>query len=137
MTTSQLYNKSQILNGATTLLHDNGKYPAVAHAAYYSCYQLMLHIWIYKMHKSLNDLDILCAKNKQGMHEILINEIESYINNSSNPRSYSDCRDFSKNIVFLKKLRISSDYKDEVFTQDKSLKSITLMNELTPILNKY
>lgn len=137
MTTSQLYNKSQILNGATTLLHSKGIYPPVAHAAYYSCYQLMLYIWIYKMHKTPAELDALCAQLKQGQHETLIGEIATYINNSSYRDAYKDCRNFSKKIAFLKKLRISSDYNDEVFTQDKSNDSITLMNELTPILKKY
>ena len=137
MTTSQLYNKSQMLNGATTLLHSKGIYPPVAHAAYYSCYQLMLYIWIYKMHKTPAELDALCAQLKQGQHETLIGEIATYINNSSYRDAYKDCRNFSKKIAFLKKLRISSDYNDEVFTQDKSNDSITLMNELTPILKKY
>jgi hypothetical protein len=48
---SNLQNKSDILKEVAVMLHNKNMYPAVAHSAYYSCYQLLKHIWLYRMGK--------------------------------------------------------------------------------------
>ncbi|MDR1343155.1 MAG: hypothetical protein LBK18_07890 [Prevotellaceae bacterium] len=46
-----LQRKSETSGKAAALLHENKLYSAVAHSAYYSCYQLMMHIWLHGMEK--------------------------------------------------------------------------------------
>jgi hypothetical protein len=134
---SNLQNKSDILKDAAVLLHDKSMYPAVAHSAYYSCYQLLKHIWLYRMGKTQQELDAKCSMSHIGSHEFLINEIGQYIKKSSNKKGIDDFRVFNTNITQLKKLRVSADYDDSVFDSSKSYISITLSSLLTPILKKY
>jgi hypothetical protein len=134
---SNLLNKSDILKDAAALLHSRNLYPAVAHSAYYSCYQLLKHIWLHGMGKSQEELDAKCSVLRMGSHEFLINEIGQHIKGSSNKRGVDDFRVFNTNITQLKRLRVSADYDDAVFDSSKSDKSITLSALLTPILKKY
>ena len=134
---SQLQNKSEILQDAAKLLHDKTFYPAVAHSAYYSCYQLLKHIWLYGMEKSQEELNTQSSLSHLGSHEFLINEIGKYIKNSKNRTANSDFRDFNNKIGQLKTLRTKADYDDDLFDSSKSLNSLSLSDEIVPILKKY
>lgn len=126
-------NKSEINLGSAELLHDNNQYPAVAHCAYYSCYQFMMHIWLYKMQKSQQDLDILCNQTTAGSHVVLINQIRDYIKNTSQ----SDSRDFNTLIIQLKKSRHVSDYTEKSIDDPTSQSIIATSKNTHKILKKY
>jgi uncharacterized protein (UPF0332 family) len=74
MQTSALQNKSDILSDAAKLLYDKNLYPAVAHGAYYSCFQLMKHIWLHTMGKTEDELT-----SRKDSHAFLINEVGNCI----------------------------------------------------------
>jgi len=130
---SHLQNKSEILVEVAKLLHDKTYYPAVAHSAYYSCFQLLKHIWLHKMSKTEQELISKNRNSKEGSHEVLINEICSFIKASSP----SDCRNINSKITQLKRLRVNADYDDSVFDSKKSANSLLLSKEIIPILKKY
>jgi uncharacterized protein (UPF0332 family) len=140
---SKLQDKSDTNLDAAKLLHRESDYSSVAHCAYYSCYQLIKHIWLYAMDKSENDLELLIesinrtSKKKKGSHEILINQIGSYIKECPMNSALSDSRDFNNNVLQLKKLRTEADYKDSFFSPSNSSNSIMLAEKVLPILKKY
>src|SRR5690606_28722094 len=100
-----LKNKSEINLVAAELLNKQYLYPAVVHCAYYSCLQLMRHIWINQMGKSLQELGVLTRNSRDGSHEVLINQIKMFLKSLS-----LDDRSFNNSITQLKKLRIKADY---------------------------
>ncbi len=126
-----------MLIAAADLLHNNFYYPAVAHAAYYSCYQLLQYIWLYSMDKSQNELDTKTSQSKYGSHEFLLNEVVSYITSLQKTNSREDARDLRNNIPQLKRLRTDADYKDVIFDSKKSKQSIDMSKKLLTILKKY
>ena len=131
-------NKAEINCDSAKILHDKGNYPSVAHCSYYACYQLIKHIWLYKLGKSEVELDALCKeKKREGSHEVLINQIGSYIKNSSNKNKIDDFRVFNNNLVALKKLRVKADYKDVNFDSIDSSNAISLSDSVIPLLKKY
>ncbi|GHS85574.1 hypothetical protein FACS1894201_05440 [Bacteroidia bacterium] len=134
---SNLQNKSEILINAAELLHDRTMYPAVAHGAYYSCYQLSKHIWLHKMKKTQKELDILCSIGKTGSHEMLINEVGKFIRDSKKIDCINHKRDYYYFIGQLKRLRVKADYDDELFDSSASKRAIDLSNTIIPILKKY
>lgn len=135
---SHLSNKSEISIEAAKLLDDKNLYSAVAHCAYYACYQKLKHIWLYKQQKTEQDLENLGrTKTRMGSHEVLINEIGTFIKNSGSKNFIEDSRVYNNNILQLKRLRTEADYKDAVFDSTNSSKSLTLLHEITPVLNKY
>ena len=134
---SYLQNKSNIFNDAAKLLHEKCWYPAVAHGAYYSCYQLSKHIWLHKMKKTQRELDILCSSTNRGSHEVLYNEIRNHIKNSNRTDCYNHMRNYYNKIVQLKKLRVKADYDDENFDISASNNSILLSDNIIAILKKY
>ena len=139
--TSKLRNKSEILMGAAKLLANNSTYyPAVAHSAYYSCYQIFLHIWLYNMGKTEEDLSQNINKSRMGSHEYLINAIIEYLKSldtikNTNGR-YNDIREIQK-IFQLKRLRVKADYKDEDFSCKDSEKSLSLATDIENKIKKY
>ena len=82
---SQLLSKSETNHSAAELLHERSLFSAVAHSSYYSCYQLLSHIWHYTLLKTESELkaiidDAYRLKLKErGSHNVLINEIVKYI----------------------------------------------------------
>ncbi|MDR2813841.1 MAG: hypothetical protein LBB79_04195 [Prevotellaceae bacterium] len=130
---SHLKNKSEILKDAARLLDAKGFYPAVAHCAYYSCYQLLIHIWLHSMGKSETDLVLKRTTYNAGSHETLINEVWEHIKR----KNKSDARTFNENIFQLKRLRLSADYADASFGYTQSRKSMELSASITPILKNY
>ncbi|NLX73474.1 MAG: HEPN domain-containing protein [Bacteroidales bacterium] len=135
---SQLQNKSDINLDSAKLLHDKAYYPSVAHCSYYACYQQIKHIWLHTLNKSETDLDSLCKQNsREGSHEVLINHIVKFIKNSSNPNNTADSRVINNEMLQLKKMRIKSDYKDEIFDSTDSSKSLALTDKIIPVLKKY
>lgn len=129
---SHLQNKSELLVKSAKLLHEKGYYPAVAHSAYYSCYQLSMHIWLYSMKKSEEELKRNVSQSEEGSHEYLLNSIIRYINTlQGNTRNF-------RNVFFtLKRLRTKADYKDVDFSYNDSEESINLSNQLLSVLKKY
>ena len=134
---SHLQNKSEIFKASAKLLHDNDYYPAVAHGAYYSCYQLLKHIWLYVMGKTETELDLQIRYANLGSHDFLINQISIYIKSSKKKDCEDNFRNFNKNILSLKKLRHEADYKDSLFDRTKSSNSLLLSTDVINILNKY
>lgn len=134
---SNLSNKSGILQLAAKMLHDNSLYPAVAHDAYYSCYQLMKHMWLYSMGRSQRELDTKCSLANAKSHECLLNEIVLYIKNTKGKNSLEDSRLLRNNVPQLKRLRTDADYNDELFDVSKSSDSLVLSNRIIKVLKKY
>ena len=135
---SNLKNKSEIYLESALLLNKSYYYPPVAHCSYYACYQLIKHIWLHKLGKSEVELEALCKiKKREGSHEVLINQIGSYIKNSTNKNKIEDFRVFNSNLVALKRLRVKADYKDIVFDSTDSSNAISLSNSVIPLLKKY
>ena len=134
---SNLSNKSEILQTSSQLLHDKAYYPAVAHGAYYSCYQLMKHIWLYSMNKTEQELDTNCSTTRLGSHEYLLNQIVSYVKSSNKKDANTDSRTLRNKMPQLKRLRTEADYSDTVFDYANSNNSLVLSKEIIPILKKY
>jgi len=135
-------NKSEILIDAAKLLHKNNYYPAVAHSAYYSCYQLMMHIWLYSLHKTEVDFSRELRQYKTsisdiGSHEFLINQIYNYIKCSNKKDCIEHSLDLNNKIVKLKKLRRNADYENSLFDTLKSSISLSLSKDIILILQKY
>lgn len=126
-----LKNKSELNLGAAELLHQQSYYPSVVHCAYYSCIQLMKHIWLNSMGKTEQDLKVLNNSNNQGSHEILINQLKSFIQSKS-----QNDRDFNRDILILKRLRVNADYDDISIDYTKSNQSISLSKATLSILKK-
>ncbi len=135
---SNLQNKSEILLESAKLLDGKNYYPPVAHCSYYACYQLIKHLWLYKMGKSDADLGVLCKSSpREGSHEVLINQIAKHIKASSLPNKENDFRVLNNKIGQLKKLRTKADYEDSNFDSVGSTSALSLSNEIIPILKKY
>lgn len=133
MQSSPLRNKSEILTEAAKLLHDKSYYCAVAHAAYYSCYQMLKYIWLYPMGKTQNELNVETSVSRMGVHEYLLNAVAHHINGSNK----NDARNLRNRLPQLKKFRIDADYFDITFDSFKSKRSMQLSEELMSILKKY
>jgi hypothetical protein len=135
---SNLSNKSEINIDAAKLLNDRNLYSAVAHCAYYACYQKIKHIWLHKQGKTELELEVLGrTKPRMGSHEVLINEIGAFIKNSGSKNFIDDFRVYNNNILQLKKLRTKADYEDTIFDSTSSSKSLALSNQIMPVLSKY
>lgn len=128
---SNLKNKSEINFDAAELLHKQSLYPSVIHCSYYSCIQLMKHIWLYKMNKTEQDLEIITKSSTEGSHEVLINQTGGFMKSKS-----IDFRTFNNLIGQLKKLRVNADYKDIQIDSSVSNNSITLSKNSLLILKK-
>lgn len=126
-----LKNKSELNLGAAELLHEQSFYPPVVHCAYYSCIQMMKHIWLNKIGKTEEQLKDLCSDNNQGSHEVIINQLKIYIKS----RSLND-RDFNNDILQLKRLRVKSDYNNESIDYSISAESIQLSKSALAVLKK-
>ena len=126
-------NKSEINLESADLLHDNNQYPAVAHCAYYSCYQFMMHIWLYKMNKTHQDLDILCNQTTAGSHVILINQIRNFLKQTNQ----EDSRQFNTLINQLKRSRHESDYSEKNIDYPTSQGIIDTSKDTHKLLKKY
>lgn len=122
-----------MLVSAAELLHDNSYYNAVAHAAYYSCYQMLKYIWLYSMGKSQDELDANTSQSRMGSHEYLLNEVFKHIGKDS----ITDARCIKNDMLQLKRLRVDADYNDTNFDIKKSSHSMDLSSKLLSILKKY
>jgi hypothetical protein len=144
---SYLQEKSEALQKAAQLLHDNSCYPAVAHSAYYSCVQLMKHILLHALHNTETKLkkeriehnrQVRRENGKElGTHEFFINKVGGYIKSYPHQRSRNDFRIFNSNIWQLRDLRVNADYHDAPFNGEKSVCSLDLSNKIATVLKKY
>ncbi|MDR0414342.1 MAG: hypothetical protein LBH84_02895 [Prevotellaceae bacterium] len=130
---SHLTDKSSTLQQAAVLLHQNEMYPAVAHSAYYTCYQLMMHIWLNSMGKKACELEL----SRRSSHRVLIDEVGKFIKCSNEKNSGYDSRAFKNEIWKLKKLRTSADYYNTPFDEAGSASALRLSSLVAPILKKY
>jgi uncharacterized protein (UPF0332 family) len=128
---SHLKNKSDINLASAEMLHRNNHFPSVVHCAYYSCIQLMKHTWLNSMGKSEQELRGLNDIYNQGSHEILINQIKSFIQSKS-----QNDRDFNRDILQLKRLRVNADYDDIEIDYTKSNQSIILSKATLSIIKE-
>lgn len=133
MQRSYLKNKSEFLEASAELLNDKCLYPGVAHAAYYSCFQLMKNIYLFVMGKSEQDLDSGVIQSSFGVHEFILKEVASFIQVKDSEAS----RLLRNKMPQLKRYRVKADYKNEEFNSDDSNKSILLSKEILKILKKY
>jgi uncharacterized protein (UPF0332 family) len=120
--------KSEELDKAANLLYDRSLYVGVAHSAYYSCFQLMKHIWLYSMNRTEGEI----LRLKSDTHRFLITEVGKYVK-EINP---DDLHIFNT-INRLKTLRIHADYFDEYFTKAQSRKALKTAKKILLILKKY
>ncbi len=90
----------------------------------------MKHIWLNIMKKKQEDLINIQGKSKGGSHEILINQVGSYLKEKN-----LDARNFNIGILQLKKMRVSADYLNELVDCIKSQTSLSLSSETLKILN--
>ena len=121
-----------MLEEVANLLHDKGYYLAVAHAAYYSCFQVMKCIWLYSMGKTQEELDSNTSQARMGSHEYLLNEVVKYIDSKK-----GDTRYLRNNIPQLKELRTDADYYDTTIDYVTSKRAIDLSQEVLIILRRY
>lgn len=137
MPNSPLRNKSEMLVAAADLLYNSNYYAAAAHAAYYSCYQMLKCIWMDSMGKSDDELRVGISQSRHGSHEYLLNCVVRFI--GSQPTAYSDedARQLRNEIPQLKRLRVDADYSNTIFDSAKGKSSINLSKELLLILKKY
>jgi len=144
---SPLQNKSEILREVAELLHNNNYYPAVAHSAYYCCFQLMKHIWLHSIRKTEDDLKnelnrfnqtaSISGKKTLGIHEFLIRNVVQFIKSFPYRNAPSDSRIFNNSIWQLRDLRTNADYSDNEFSKTDSCNSLTLSKIIIPILKRY
>jgi uncharacterized protein (UPF0332 family) len=134
---SHLQRKSEVLSAAAELLHEKEMYPAVAHSAYYSCYQLSRHIWKHKMGKTWADLNAICRSIQKSSHDALINEVRNYILNSNRANCATHVENYYRCMMRLKRLRVNGDYDDEIFDKSKSESAINLSNKIISVIRKY
>lgn len=135
---SFLSNKSDILALSADMLHRESMYPAVAHCSYYSCYQLLKHIWLHSMNQTEEDLGANCSLQRfLGSHEYLLNEVSKHIAKFGRKDSRNDVLLLNKNFSRLKRLRVEADYMDKGFDYTQSSTAISLSKEILPILKKY
>lgn len=91
----------------------------------------MKHTWLNSMGKSEQDLKVLNNSFNKGSHEVLINQIKSFIQSKS-----QNDRDFNRDILQLKRLRVNADYNDFSIDFTKSNQSISLSKSTLSILKK-
>ena len=113
------------------LLHEQSYYSTVVHCAYYSCIQLMRHIFMVTMGRELKALQDLQKKQEKGSHEVLINEIREFIKSKEN-----DEKNYRNKIGTLKRLRVEADYDDILIDEAKSKQAKQLCIEVQTILRK-
>jgi hypothetical protein len=118
---SHLTNKSDINRAAADLLQTNYYYPSVIHCSYYSCIQLMKHIFLFILNKSEVDLESEGRTTGTGSHEVLINSINTHLKTNN-----KDWKTFNTNINQLKRLRVAADYQDIEIDSGKGNDSILL-----------
>lgn len=134
MAESRYKNKSGLFENATGVLMSNYQYLPIPHSAYYSCYQLLKHIWLYKLNRTEEELQTQISLNgAKASHEYLINQIIPLVTDSRDLRAR---RDFSNKLTQLKTLRTQADYTDISVDRVFAEKAIDLMNDLLRVLRK-
>ncbi|MDR1023835.1 MAG: hypothetical protein LBL94_11295 [Prevotellaceae bacterium] len=134
---SHLKSKSEVLSSAAELLHERGMYPAVAHSAYYSCYQLVKHIWLRSMSRTEAALRSGIGSSKMGSHQYLTTQVILYIESLGKRDCRSHAREVARKMAMLKRLRTDADYCNAEFSAPKSSQSISLSSDIAFILRKY
>jgi uncharacterized protein (UPF0332 family) len=122
---SHLQYKSDTYEIAMQLLHDKCLYPAVAHPAYYSCFQLYRHI---------GNVFEINQYNRENSHNSLIDDVTSIIMSKNNKKT---AHRIKGNVMQLKRLRNKADYDEAPFTKNDSEKAIKLTSQILPELKKY
>lgn len=134
MAESRHKNKSGLFEAAAGVLMSQYQYLPVPHSAYYSCYQLLKHIWLYKLNKTEEELQAQISLNgAKASHEYLINQIIPFV---TDPHDLRARRDFRNKLTQLKALRTQADYTDISVDRVFAEKAIDLMNDLLRVLRK-
>ena len=134
MADSRYKNKSGLFESATDVLLRQAQYLPIPHSAYYSCYQLLKHIWLHKLNRTEQELDTQISLNgAKASHEYLINQIIPLVTDSRDLRAK---RDFSNKLTQLKSLRTQADYTDIPVDRESAEKAISLMKDLLRVLKK-
>ena len=125
------------LISAADLLHRESYYLAVAHAAYYSCFQLLECIWLSSMGKSWEELDTRTRLSGEGAHVFLLREVVAYISSLKSRNTEEDARTLRNTLPRLKRLRTDADYKEIEINCEKSGEALGLSRELLLFLKRY
>lgn len=134
MAESRYKNKSGLFEAATGVLMSQCQYLPVPHSAYYSCYQLLKHIWLYTLNKTEEELQAQISLNgAKASHEYLINQIIPLVTDPHDRRAQ---RDFSNKLIQLKLLRTQADYSDISVDRVFAENAIDLMKDLLRVLKK-
>lgn len=113
---SVLIEKSDMNQEAAQLLHRKEMYAPAIHCSYYSCLQILKHIWLYHSYKSETEL-----KSEKNSHKALINNAEDFLKKQKDeelPRLVVNlCLD-------LKSSRVKSDYSTNKISKEVSSKAL-------------
>ena len=143
MILSQYRNKSGLLIDSARILSAGDNPVAIPHCAYYSCYQLMMHIWLNVMGKTDGELKSLidAAKGSRfdnGSHNVLLREIVKFVKADGTDRNRKqDSATINNDMQEMKRIRVKDDYKDVIIDMPACRNSIRLAEETIPILKKY
>lgn len=134
MADSKHKNKSGLFESAANALMTQAQYLPVPHSAYYSCYQLIKHIWLYKLGKTEAELEAQISQyGAKASHEYLINQIIPLV---SDPMDRRSAQDFRNKLLQLKVFRTRADYTDITIDYEIANDAIKLMNELLRTLRR-
>lgn len=105
----------------------------VIHCWYYSCIQIISHIFKYVFSESENEITQNARSYKISTHSYLIREITADLHFIDK----KDALSFERKISELKELRNYADYKDELITEKQANDALTYTNQLRKILSKH
>lgn len=126
--------KSNQNKDAADLLVKYKKYAPTIHCAYYSYFQMGLHIIRHISHKSLEDIvkEYRLGKGPKSSHLAVKQELISIIRS----KDYLSLKNFYSWYAMLYQKRIDSDYNFSAVIEDDAEKAIKLSSDLNEILVK-
>jgi uncharacterized protein (UPF0332 family) len=132
---SGLINKHELNINAAKFLCDNGHYATVLHPAYYSCLQLIKYKINHVLKINYKQQEVETSRDYRGnTHAYLISKIVEEIRRR---KGNSEAYKFHNQIKKMKKLRESSDYKNEQpLSRDTCEKAIQDATELILIIKR-
>jgi len=117
------------------ILISNNHHASSVHCSYYSCVQLILHIFINDFKKTedqINQESQLGSKNENGYH----NWIRNQILREFFTRDYNAGTDFNKFIGNLMNARVKADYKNISIEAKHSKQALSYANTIIELLKE-
>ncbi len=125
---SYLKQKSDENEKAALHLLNLNMFASSIHCTYYSCFQLILHIFLTK--DVCSEYELSKIKKNEGSHNETINKIASKIYSRDTKRSFNSAMNT------LKKFRREADYLNLEITSEKADKATDLNIKIKTYLNK-